>query len=290
VDTLFNLLHTGFEMNLAPGSGNPTPTNSLERAMLLLELIEKTPGGLRHAEISRQLQIPRSSCSWILARLERQGYLMQDDDTGRYRIGLKTVALAHGALRELGFRSGAEPVLYRVASETGLAAGVGVLEAGHVLLVDRVEPPELPGQSLVRERPRDQRDIGRELPAHSTALGKVLLANLPRPELLIYLDDAALTRRTAKTIVSREKLLLELRKIRQRGYALADGEHDPGVRALSAPIFDFTGNVRAAISLNGSPAAPIWKDPKKLVVLVTAAAREISGNARFPWTGFRPGA
>ncbi len=276
MDSLFNLLHTGDEVVTAP-------TNSLERALLLLDVIEKTPGGLRNAEISRQLGIPRSSCSWILARLECQGYLARDQDTSRYKIGLKTIALAHGALRDLGFRSCAEPVLYRVASDTGLAAGIGVLESGHVLLVDRVEAPEFAGHSVVGARPRDQRDIGRELPAHSTALGKVLLAHLPRPELLDYLDERSLARRTPKTIVSRDLLLVELRKIRQRGYAIADEEHDLGLRALSAPIADFTGAVRAAISLNGSPGAPIWREPRTLVALVTAAAREISGNARFPW-------
>jgi DNA-binding IclR family transcriptional regulator len=267
VDSLFNLLHTKTVVS---------PTNSLERALLLLDLVEKTPGGLRHAEISRQLQIPRSSCSWILPRLVRQGYLMQDDDTSRYKIGLKTIALARGALRELGFRAGAEPVLYKVASETGLAAGIGVLEAGHVLLVDRVEPPEFAGQALVHNRTREDRAIGRELPAHTTALGKVLLAYLPRPELLLYLDEFALTRRTARTIVSRDSLLLDLRKIRRRGYAIADGEHDPGLRAISAPIFDFTGVARAALSLNGSLNVPIWRELPALVTLVTTAAKDIS--------------
>jgi IclR family KDG regulon transcriptional repressor len=95
----------------------PVPaTNSLERSLLLLDLIGKTPGGLRHAEISRQLELPRSTCSWILKRLASQGYLAHDEDTGRYKVGLKVVALAHAALRELGFRAVAEPVLYRVAS------------------------------------------------------------------------------------------------------------------------------------------------------------------------------
>src|SRR5215469_17435040 len=160
------------------------PTNSLERALMLLDLVEKTPGGLRNADISRHLGVPRSSCSWILARLEQQGYLQRDSDSSRYRIGLKTIALAHGALRDLGFRSYAEPVLYRVASETGLAAGIGVLESGHVLLVDRVEPPPKVQEMPLQSRPREERDIGRELPAHTTALGKVLMAWLPRRELI----------------------------------------------------------------------------------------------------------
>jgi IclR family acetate operon transcriptional repressor len=261
-------------------------TNSLERALALLEMLEKTPGGLRHAEISRRLRIPKSTCSWILTRLERQGYLACDGDTSRYKIGLKTIALAHGALRELGFRSCAEPVLYRIASETGLAAGIGVLEGTQVLVVDRVEAPEFSGpRRLIDQRPRDQREIGRELPAHSTALGKVLLAYLSRSALLVCLDDLVLARRTPRTIVSRAGLLLELRKIRRRGYATADEEHSRGLRAVSAPIFDFTGAVPAAISLNGSPSAAIWKAPRKLIALLTDAARDISSNARFPSVG-----
>jgi IclR family KDG regulon transcriptional repressor len=261
-------------------------TNSLERALALLETVEKTSGGLRHAEISRRLRIPKSTCSWILARLERQGYLICDGDTGRYKMGLKAIALAHGALRELGFRSCAEPVLYRIASETGLAAGIGVLEGGQVLIVDRVEAPEFSGSGrLSDERPRDQREIGRELPAHSTALGKVLLAYLPRNTLPACLDKLVLARRTPRTIVSRADLLVELRKIRRRGYATADEEHSRGLRAISAPIFDFTGAVPAAISLNGSPAAPIWLAPRKLIALLSDAARDISRNARFPSSG-----
>lgn len=258
------------------------PTNSLERALLLLDMVEKSPGGLRNADISRQLGIPRSSCSWILARLEQQGYLQRDSDSSRYRIGLKTIALAHGALRDLGFRSCAEPVLYRVASETGLAAGIGVLESGHVLLVDRVEPPE-----TLQDRPREERDIGRELPAHTTALGKVLLAWLPRREQIRLLEEITLTRMTAQTIVSPGRLMQELRRIRQRGYAIANEEHEPGVRALSAPIFDMSGTVRAAISLNGSPRAAIWSDIRRLTASVLAAAEDISASARFPWSGFR---
>jgi IclR family KDG regulon transcriptional repressor len=275
LDNLFNILHT-----VVVTAG---PTNSLERALMVLEAVEKAPGGLRNAEISERLGIPKSSCSWILARLERQGYLARGEETGRYKIGLKTVALAHGALRELGFRSCAEPVLYRVASETGLAAGIGVLKAGSVLIVDRVEAPEDAGQTLARERPRDERDIGRELPAHSTSLGKVLLAYLPRAELLAYLSQGSLAARTPKTIVSKEVLLPELKKIRQRQYATANEEHDMGLRALSAPIFDFTGAVRAAISLNGSTLAPIWREPRTLVSLVMKAAEDISRNARFPF-------
>jgi len=260
-----------------------TPTNSLERAFLILDFVEKAHGGARHAEIARELQIPKSSCSWILARLVRQGYLTLDEDVGRFKIGLRAVALARGALRELGFRSSAEPVLYRMASETGLAAGIGVWEEGAVLLVDRVEPPERALRPELHERPREERDVGRKLPAHTTALGKVLLAHLPRPQIESYLDQHTLIKRTSRTIVNREQLMAELRRIRQRGYAIADREHDSHLRAMAAPIFDLTGAARAALSLNGDETSDAWRDPKSLVSRITTAAAEISAGAGLRW-------
>ena len=266
----------------------PTATNSLERALALLKLVEQTRGGLRHTDISRLLKIPRSSCSYILRRLEREGYVICDQDTGRYRIGLTTVALAHGALREIGIRSVAEPALYKLTSETGLSAGIGVLERGRVLLVDRVEGPrfvsnavQTPAQGRASYRVREQRDIGRELPAHSTALGKVLLAYLPLHQVLEVIAQSGLLRSTPRTITSKAKFLAELELVRKQGYAIADQEEYLGLRSLSAPIFDVDGAVRAAVSVNGSPSEPVWNNLDDLIKLVEAAGRDISRRARF---------
>ena len=265
-------------------------TNSLERALALLELLEQSPGGLRNAEICRQLQIPASTCSYITERLEQKAYLRRDPESKRYQIGLKTVALAHGALRDLGVRSIAEPVLYRMAIDTGLSAGIGVLQQSHVLLVDRVEGPDfvsrVVGNQIAKTnapkgRTREDRDIGRELPVHATALGKVLLAYLPPAERSELLQGAVLTRSTPKTITSKARLLAELETIRVRGYATADEEQYPGVRALGAPIFDSARRVRAALSLNGNLDEPAWRDPQVLIERIEEAAANISKRARF---------
>ncbi len=270
-----------------------TGTNSLERALVLLKMVEQTPGGLRNAEISRWLKVPKSSCSYILRRLEREGYLIRDQATGRYKIGLATVALAHGALREIGIRSVAEPALYKLTSETGLSAGIGVLDRGRVLLVDRVEGPGFVNEAVeiatgaaarrkVRHRVREQRDIGRVLPVHSTALGKVLLAYLPRQQVLSLIAEYGLPRSTPKTIVSKTKLLSELEIVRRQGYAIADEEEAIGIRSLSAPIFDADATVRAAVSVNGSPAEAVWSGLGELIKLVEVAARDILRRTRSP--------
>jgi len=262
----------------------PTVTNSLERALALLELLEHTPGGLRNAEISRELKIPRSTCSYIARRLEQKGYLSREEDTLRYQIGLKTVALAHGALRELGFRTMAEPVLYRLASDTGMSAGIGVLQQGRVLLVDRVEGPEFVREvvhrKIPRGRTREQRDMGRELNVHTTALGKVLLAYLPEGQRAELLRGLVLVRRTARTIVSKAKLMAELAEVRRQGYATADEEEYVGVRSLGAPIYDSRRKVRAAVALNGGLADPAWNDAPAMVDLIQNAATEISKRSR----------
>lgn len=257
-------------------------TNSLERALVLLKVVERTPGGLRHADLSRQLKIPKSTCSYITERLEREGYLIRDEATGRYRLGLATVALAYGALRETGIHSVAEPALYKLTSETGLSAGIGVLERGWVLLVDRVEGPRFVNRALEARpyRERSQRDVGRELPPHSTALGKVLLAHLPREQARAILAQRGLRRYTRKTNVSEARLLAELDVVRQQGYAIADEEAYLDLRALAAPVFDAGDAVRAAVSVNGSPKDPVWRDLPRLVSLVQDAARDISRRAR----------
>ncbi|HLK48300.1 MAG TPA: IclR family transcriptional regulator [Bryobacteraceae bacterium] len=271
------------------------PTNSLERALAILEIVEQSPGGLRHADISRRMHIPKSTCSYIMERLERRGYLSRDGGSGRYRIGLTPVALAHGALREIGVRSIAEPALYKLAAETGLSAGIGVLERGRVLIIDRVEGSEfvrdvvevadaLPVRWADRSRKyrvREERDIGRELPAHSTAIGKVLLAHLPRPHVLDIVAQHGLPRFTRKTIATRIRLFRELESVRRQGYASADEEYRAGLRSIAAPIYGPAGEVNAGVALNGTLAESAWAAPDLLIDKVKAAGREISRRARF---------
>jgi DNA-binding IclR family transcriptional regulator len=273
----------------------PEATNSLERALALLEIIAQAPGGLRNADIHRKMGVPKSTCSYILARLEQKGYLTKHHATGRYRIGLTPVALAHGALREIGVRTVAEPALYQLATATGLSAGIGILERGYVLIIDRVEGYDFvrdvvqnaDGFTPSRKHPtldypvREDRAIGRQLPAHTTAVGKVLLAWLPQPALLELLGQRGLPRRTRKTITSKARLFQELELVRKLGFATVDGEYSPGLRSVATPIQNAAGFVRAGVSLNGPVSDAAWNDTARLVELVKSAAREISRRARF---------
>jgi DNA-binding IclR family transcriptional regulator len=242
----------------------PKFTNSLERALAILEFVAHKSGGLTNAEISAHFKIPTSTSSYILQRLEREGYLRRGQENGRYEMGLKIVALSHGALRDMGLRRIAEPILHRLSAQTRVSALIGILERRSMMIVDKVEKPDLA---------RIDMDIGVRYPAHSTALGKVLLAYLPENQLLGLFDHAGLAKTSPKTIDSRDRLLEELEVVRKQGYAASDGELFLGIRALAAPIFDASGEVAAAVSVTG---VTVCVDDDGIIGTVKQAAREIS--------------
>jgi DNA-binding IclR family transcriptional regulator len=257
------------------------PTNSLERALVLLQFIGRTPGGLSNLEISRRYNLARSTCSYILSRLEKEGFLTRNKETGRYRIGLKTVILARGALREAGFGADTEATLYRLANETGLAANLAVLEGNSVIILDRIEGSAFVQAALEESgnRPRSgppgrgvrsayltrrYREVSYELPVHETALGKVLLANLP--------DQA----------VTQVEVLSELADIRRQGYCMMQFEPHNESCSLAAPVFDASGAIKGAVSVSCRRHLGIWNDEHALSEMVKEAAWEISCALYYP--------
>jgi DNA-binding IclR family transcriptional regulator len=239
-------------------------TNSLERALAIMEFVAHKSGGLTNAEISEHFGVATSTTSYILSRLEREGYLRRDPENGRYEMGLKIVALSHGALRDMGLRRIAEPILHRLSAETRVSALIGILERGRVMIVDKVEKPDLAKIDM---------DIGVRYPAHSTALGKVLLSHLPESQLLSMFDHYKLAKTSPNTIDSKSRILAELELTRKQGYATSDGELFLGIRAVAAPIFDAMGGVPASVSVTG---VTVSLEDTHIINSVKVAAREIS--------------
>jgi DNA-binding IclR family transcriptional regulator len=264
-----NLLDTNFPGGARKSRALKAPakeaeSTSLLRALSILELIAHRSGGFTNAEISRRLKIATSTTSYILSRLEREGYLKRDPEHGRYEIGLKVVGLAHGALREMGLRRVAEPVLHRMVAETCYSGLIGVLERGLIMIVDKVERPDLAKIDI---------DIGVRYPAHTTALGKVLLAHLPVEQVTEIFDGYAVFSEPKKAAEFRKNILQELVAVKANGYATSDGELFPGIWAVAAPIFDSNGTVRAAVSATGGCSSIKNQEIKSCVM---RSAREIS--------------
>jgi len=227
---------------------------ALDRALTLLECLAQSRRGFSVSELSRRLGLPKSSVHLILRTLERRGYLQRQAAGGRYRFGLKLVALGQQALDGMDLRDEARPVLASLARATGLTVHLGVLEQGEIVVIERIE-----SSAPIRVVSW----VGRRLPVHSTAAGKALMAFLPE-------EDGD------RTIATVPELERELARVRQLGYAVCDEEHEPGVRAVGAPILDPQGHAVAAVSVVGTVAQVPREHLQELGRDVGAAAAEIA--------------
>jgi DNA-binding IclR family transcriptional regulator len=251
---------------------NQVPSNSLERGLKILEMIGCSKKGLSNREISEELHIATSSCSYVLGRLEREGYLARDAATGRYQIGLKVLAISRAVLRNMDFRTVAEPVLQKLREDTGLEGIIGVLDHNRVMVINRVPSGEFPNADV---------DTGTQYAAYATAIGKVLLAHIPEEHVLDLVGERDLVKFTPKTIASTAVLLEELDRVRKLGYAISDEEQIPGVRSVAAPIVDSQRTVRAGVAAVGSTQQLVWGHADTIVERVRTVAREISRLVRF---------
>lgn len=222
---------------------SPSPATAVERALSMLEATAQRRDGLTNSELSRRLNIPKSSASYILRALERRGYLRRDAETGRYRLGLKVLSLGREAQGNYDIAGVALPFMRSLVDRVNLTCHLAVLDQGEAVYIEKLDAP---GFFKVDTW------VGRRMCVHSTSVGKALLSGLPHQAAETILRETGLKKRTPKTIVSPQRLLAELESIRMRGYAVDDEENNLGARCMAAPIFDGRGEVAAAIGVSGT--------------------------------------
>ena len=242
-------------------------TNAIDRAFAILEAIAERDHGLTNAELSRRLEIPKSSASYILRVLERRGYLWRDRESNRYHLGLRVLSLSRGVLNGIDVRDVALPALRQLMEGTHLTAHLAILDHGEAVYVERVE-----AQSFVRVNTW----IGRRMEVHATAVGKALIAWLPEEELKTMLRVKGMRRHTSKTITVYPRLMQDLEQVRERGYAIDDEESDYGVRCVAAPILDQSGQVVAAIGVTGTTMQNDLEHLPAVAEMVREAGRRVS--------------
>ncbi|MEK6721703.1 MAG: IclR family transcriptional regulator [Chloroflexota bacterium] len=233
---------------------------SVDRAASLLLALGDSQGEAGVTELARRLGLHKSTASRLLATLERRGLVEQDDETGKYRLGLVVIRLAERAEKTLDLRSIAMPELERLARLTHETTGLGVLDGDQLLTVAQADGPNL---IAVGDW------TGRSTPLHCVASGKVLLAALAEREVMrIVKRGPAMF--TERTIVELEPLLAELVRARRRGYATAIGEYELGLNAVAAPVHDARGQVVAAVDIWG----PAFRLTPRRIPELAGQARE----------------
>lgn len=218
---------------------------AVERALNILEFLARSQHGASHSQLTRRLQLPRSTCHALLLTFERCGYLERDIKTRRYRLGSKLYTLATSSLSTLRVRDEAAPVLQKLACETGLTAQLAVLLENEAVLIDRIAPLGVPNTAL---------GPGKRVGLHCTALGKALLAQFDDEKAVEMVRKQGFFRHNENTIVSGRKLRMVCEEIRRIGYAIEDEEEEIGLRGIGVPVLDSKGQVLAAISISGPGA------------------------------------
>ncbi len=239
---------------------------SVDRAAALLLALGDCQGEAGVTELARRLGLHKSTASRLLATLQKRGLVEQDEETGKYRLGLVVIRLAERAERTLDLRGISMPELERLARLTHETTGLGILDADALLTVAQADGPNL---IAVGDW------TGRSTPLHCVASGKVLLAAVAEREVLRIVRRGIVSY-TERTITELEPLLEELARIRRRGYATALGEYEMGLNAVSAPVHDARGNVVAAVDIWGPAFRLTPRRIPELAIQAREAAAAIS--------------
>jgi len=256
-----------YHNDLAMTSKDESPSVAVERALAMLEAVAQEPEGLSNAEISRKLQIPKSSASYILRTLETQGYLNRDAASGKYRVGLKILSLSRGALSGIDVREVALPIMRHLVEKTSLTCHLAILDGPEAVYIEKVEPP-----GFIRM----DTWVGRRMRVHATSVGKALVAHIPKERLETIVAERSMEKRTPKTITTLPRLLKELEKVRTQGYAVDDEENNLGARCVGAPVFNQQGTIEASVGLSGTIGQVNAQTMPRIVEALKDAARHIS--------------
>lgn len=193
-----------------------------------------TSRGIREA-----LGIPKSSLSYLLQDLINRDYIYTDPDMKVYYPGIKLIQLGATCLNNTDLSREIALGIKILSDELGATTHAAILDGRFAIYIAKCQ--SITNLSAVT-------NVGFRLPAHSTGVGKVLLASLDPEEWKARLGNVELERYTENTIVSYEKLADELKNIAAKGYAIDNQEIIPGGVCVAAPIHDRTGRVIAAIS------------------------------------------
>jgi DNA-binding IclR family transcriptional regulator len=245
---------------------------ALERGLAILEALARSRGGLTLSQLTRYLNLPKSSAFCLLRTLEQSGYIFRDIDTGKYSMSLRVCNLANLALNAISLRDKARVHLRRLSEETKLTVHMAILEHGSCVLIEKLTPTGVYPIATW---------VGKHLSLHCTAIGKAIAAYLPEDTLMTLISQQGMLRYNENTICSVKRLKQDLALVRQRGYALDDEEEEISVRCIGAPLFE-DSNVIGALSLVGATNELDGNRLDALAQQIIRTASIISEQVRLP--------
>jgi IclR family transcriptional regulator, KDG regulon repressor len=260
------------------GPGAPAVVKSADRTLAILDLLTVHREGLTLVDIQRTLGFPKSSTYSLLMTMVGRGFLEQDADSRRFRVGIRLWQAGQSYVAAEDLEAAALPYMEQLRDELNEVVQLATLDGTDNVYLGKVDPDQ---QLRLASR------VGARLPAYATGIGKALLTQLDDAEIERRFAAIDFTRYTAHTIGSCEQLLATVDEFRRRGYATDTSEYTPGVCCVAAAIPRARAGQTAAISVSVPEVR--WTDDlmAHATEAVQATARKISERMGYEDNGAR---
>lgn len=247
---------------------------SLDRAMSLLKIVAAR-NGLSLGEIASLSGQSASTAYRALITLQKHAIVEFDDVNQLWRVGVESFRIGSAFLGRTNLVEQSRAIMQTVMAQTGETANLAIVDGFEVVFLSQVETHD-PIRAFFPPGTRG--------PAHSSGIGKAILAFAPADHVQELLQQTRLTQFTEKTIINEDDLLAELAAIRRRGWAVDDEERNLGMRCIAAPIFNTFGEAVAGLSISGPSVRVTRIQDERLGKLIKKAADSVTSA-----TGGRPG-
>ena len=240
---------------------------SVDRIVTILALLADSAKGMGITELYESCDLPKSTLHRILTSLVSHDLAVQDAHTKKYRLGSAMLRLGAKYLSQNDVRNIARPFLEQAEKELRETVYLSILQGGRVICVDTVSTSRDLNYFV---------SVGKEMPINTSAAAKAILAYQPEDYIKCVLASNAITKQTPKSIVDPERLEKHLASIRILGYSLCEEEMEEGATAISAPLWDWQGQVSASVSVIGPSVRLQGTYRQGVVDVILATAQVIS--------------
>ena len=219
---------------------------SLARGLAVIRAFDADHPELTLSEVARRADITRAAAGRFLRTLEELGYIRGSAGAGigrTFALTPRVLELGFSYLSALSIPEIVQPHLERLSREVDESVSAAVLDGSDIVYVARVPTRRIMSVRIT---------IGTRFPAFATSMGRVLLAGMADAARDALLEAAALPALTERTVTDAGALRAELDRVRAEGWALVDGELEPGLRSVAVPLHDRRGEVVAAVNVSTS--------------------------------------
>jgi IclR family transcriptional regulator, acetate operon repressor len=253
----------GGKRRAAPTADRSGHVQALTRALTMLNIVAQHEDGISLTEVARTAGLAPSTAHRLLTTLLQERFVQFDRELARWVIGVQAFTVGNAFLHSRDVGRAARPYLQRLMEETRETANLAIEDEGMAVYL---------GQVQSRQLMRAIAKPGGRVFMHASAIGKAILAALPRTEAAKIIHHRGLPVFTPHTIDTPPRLLRQLEEVRRQGFAVDDEEYAAGLRCVAAPVVDEDGAPLGAVSVSG----PTVRIPSERMTELGAAVRRIA--------------